>query len=143
MAEEGGDDSKPNMVRLPTSAVEVTISAPSTATKAAYDKVCTKLAKNIAIPGFRKGARIPPNVIENAMAAKGGKNALRAQAITTLLSELIEPTLKEELKLEPIGQPELKIRAEELAEDFTPGEDIELVVKCDVWPDLGLEKCCV
>eukprot|EP00565_Helicotheca_tamesis_P000463 CAMPEP_0185723378 /NCGR_PEP_ID=MMETSP1171-20130828/240_1 /TAXON_ID=374046 /ORGANISM="Helicotheca tamensis, Strain CCMP826" /LENGTH=555 /DNA_ID=CAMNT_0028391071 /DNA_START=57 /DNA_END=1724 /DNA_ORIENTATION=+ len=131
-----GDDGKSTLVRLPGSAVEVTISAPGAATKAAYDKVCTELAKNISIPGFRKGARIPPNVIENAMAAKGGKNALRAQAITTLLSELIEPALKDEHNLEPIGQPELKVPAEELAEDFTPGEDIELVIKCDVWPDI-------
>jgi len=70
------------------------------------------------------------------MAAKGGKNALRAQAITTLLGDLIEPSLKDEHGLEPIGQPELTVPAEELAKSFIPGEPIELVIKCDVWPDI-------
>jgi hypothetical protein len=45
------------------------------------------------------------------MAAKGGRNALKTQAIYTLLSELIESALKEEHGLEPIGQPALKTSA--------------------------------
>lgn len=122
--------------RLPESAVKVTITAPGSATKAAYDKACTELSKNIAIPGFRKGAKIPPQVLENAMSAKGGRYALREQAINSLLSELIEPALKDEHGLEPIGQPSLETPAAEMAKDFTPGEDLELHVTCDVWPDI-------
>lgn len=122
--------------RLPESAVKVTITAPGSATKAAYDKACTELSKNISIPGFRKGAKIPPQVLEQAMAGKGGRFALRAQAINSLLSELIEPALKDEHGLEPIGQPALETPAEEMAKDFEPGQDLELHVKCDVWPDV-------
>jgi len=136
MSSDEASGEKSTLVRLPNSAVEVTIRAPGSATKASYDMVCNELAKNIEIPGFRKGARIPPNVIESTMAAKGGKNALRAQAITTLLGDLIEPSLKDEHGLEPIGQPELTVPAEELAKSFIPGEPIELVIKCDVWPDI-------
>jgi trigger factor len=122
--------------RLPDSAVKVKIEIPGSATKAAYDKACTELSKSITIPGFRKGSKIPPQVLEQAMAAKGGRNALRAQAINELCAELIGPALKEDHGLEPIGQPVLEIPAEELAEDFKPGEDLELFVKCDVWPDI-------
>jgi len=127
---------KSTLVRKPDSAVELTIVAPGRATKAAYDKVCAELSKTISIPGFRKGAVIPAAVIENAMAAKGGKNALRTQAIQSLLNELLEPALKDEHNLEPIGQPNLVTPSETLAESFKPGEPIEMVVACDVWPDI-------
>jgi len=70
------------------------------------------------------------------MAAKGGKNALRTQAIQSLLNSLLEPALKDEHNLEPIGQPNLVTSAETLAESFVPGEALEMVVACDVWPDI-------
>jgi len=127
---------KSTIVRKPNSAVELTVTAPGRATKAAYDKVCAEISKTISIPGFRKGATIPAAVIENAMAAKGGRNALRTQAIQSLLNQLLEPALKDEHNLEPIGQPSLVTSAEVLAESFKPGEPIEMVVSCDVWPDI-------
>lgn len=126
--------------RLPESAVKVVITAPGSATQAAYDKACNELSKTVQIPGFRKGAKVPPAVLEQAMSAKGGRYALKAQAIAQLLAELIEPALKDEHGLEPIGQPALETPAEEMAKDFKPGEDLDLVVKCDVWPDIEWKK---
>ncbi len=70
------------------------------------------------------------------MASRGGKNTLRTQAIQDLLNQLLEPALKEEHNLEPIGQPSLATPADALAEKFVPGEPIEMVVNCDVWPDI-------
>eukprot|EP00536_Pseudo-nitzschia_multiseries_P006933 jgi/Psemu1/239770/estExt_Genewise1.C_1540030 len=128
------------MEKLPESCVRVTLEVPGPATKAAYEKVCTELSKTISLPGFRKGSKIPPQVLEQAMSAKGGRNALKTQAINTILSELIESALKEEHGLEPIGQPALETAAEELADGFVPGEDFEMAVKCDVWPDIQWKK---
>eukprot|EP00535_Pseudo-nitzschia_heimii_P007273 CAMPEP_0197178458 /NCGR_PEP_ID=MMETSP1423-20130617/3725_1 /TAXON_ID=476441 /ORGANISM="Pseudo-nitzschia heimii, Strain UNC1101" /LENGTH=582 /DNA_ID=CAMNT_0042628205 /DNA_START=215 /DNA_END=1963 /DNA_ORIENTATION=- len=128
------------MEKLPESCVRVTLEIPGTATKAAYDKVCTELSKTIELPGFRKGSRIPPQVLEQAMSAKGGRNALKTQAINTLLSELIESALREDHGLEPIGQPALETAAEELSNSFKPGDDFEMAVKCDVWPDIQWKK---
>lgn len=128
------------VVRKPDSAVEITLTAPGAATKAAYDKACAEISKTISIPGFRKGAKIPPAVIENAMGAKGGKNTLRTQAIQTLLSQLLEPALKEEHNLEPVGQPTLVTSADELAESFKPGDPIEMIIACDVWPDISWKE---
>lgn len=124
--------------RLPDSAVEVTITAPGDSTKAAYDKALNELSKKVTVPGFRKGSKIPPAILENALAQKiqGGKNTIKIQAINDLVNALIEPALKEEHGLDPIGQPSLKAEAEELAETFKPGDDLEFVVKCDVWPDV-------
>jgi trigger factor len=124
------------LTRLPDSAVELTLKIPGDATKAAYDKACNELSKSISIPGFRKGAKIPPQVLEQNMAAKGGRNALRIEAIQSLLEKLIEPALKDEHGLEPIGQPSLVVPAEEIAKTFVPGEPIDLLVKCDVWPEI-------
>lgn len=128
--------------RLPDSAVEVKLEIPGAATKAAYDKACNELSKKISIPGFRNGAKIPAAVLEQAMAQKGGRNALRVQAINALLAELVEPALKEEHGLEPVGQPVLTTPAEELAASghFQPGDDVVLSVKCDVWPDIRWKK---
>ena len=128
------------MEKLPESCVRITLEIPGSATKAAYQKVCTELSKTIELPGFRKGSRIPPQVLEQAMSAKGGRNALKTQAINTLLSELIESALKEEHGLEPIGQPALETTAEELSNSFVPGDDFEMAVKCDVWPDIQWKK---
>lgn len=121
--------------RLPDSAVEIDIPVPGSATKAAYDKVCTELSKNIHIAGFRKGSKIPPQVLEQSMAAKGGRNALKVQAINELMVQLVERTLKDQ-SLDPIGQATLKIPAEDLADDYKPGEDLTLPVRCDVWPEI-------
>jgi len=128
------------MEKLPDSCVRITLEIPGTATKAAYQRVCTELSKTITLPGFRKGSKVPPQVLEQAMSAKGGKNALKTQAINTLLSELIESSLKEEHGLEPIGQPALETSAEELSNGFVPGDDFEMAVKCDVWPDIQWKK---
>jgi len=122
--------------RLPDSAVKVTLTIPGKSTKAAFEKVCNELSRTIELPGFRKGSKIPPAVLENAMAGKGGRYALRTQAINELLGELIEPALKDEHGLEPIGQPTLEQDTEEVAKNFKPGEDLELDVLCDVWPDI-------
>eukprot|EP00985_Skeletonema_marinoi_P000920 scaffold368_cov137-Skeletonema_marinoi.AAC.11 len=61
-------------------------------------------------------------------------------AINELVGELIETALKEEHELEPIGQPSLVTSAEQLADTFTPGEELDLTVKCDVWPEIQFKQ---
>mmetsp|Transcript_951 Transcript_951/g.1436 ORF Transcript_951/g.1436 Transcript_951/m.1436 type:complete len:667 (+) Transcript_951:32-2032(+) len=138
MSAAADQEAKPSiLVRKPDSSVEITITAPGKATKGAYEKACAEASKSISIPGFRKGAKIPPAVIENVMTQKGGgKNALKTQAIQSLINQLLEPAIKEEHNLEPLGQPSLVTPAEILAENFKAGEDLELIIRCDVWPDI-------
>jgi trigger factor len=137
MSSTAADETKSSSLRrLPDSAVELTLRIPSKATAAAYDKTLSEVAKKVSIPGFRKGAKIPPAVIENAWAKQGGRKVLRTMAINSICDELIGRTLKEEYELEPIGAPSLVTSAEMLAEGFVPGQDLEVVVKCDVWPEI-------
>lgn len=125
-----------SLKRLPDSAVELTLHIPSSATLAAYDKTLAEVAKKVSIPGFRKGAKIPPAVIENAWAKQGGKRVLKTMAINSMCDTLIGITLKDTYELEPIGAPSLVTSAEQLAQDFVPGQDLNVVVKCDVWPEI-------
>lgn len=124
------------VTRLENSSVLIAIPVPGDATRAAYDKVCTELSKTIQVPGFRKGSKLPAQLLEQSMAAKGGRNALKIQAINELLSTLVEPALREK-SLDPIGQPRLSPSADVLAESYTPGEPLSLTVECDVWPEIS------
>lgn len=134
------ESSSSSIKRLPESAVELTLRIPAEATSAAYDKTLSEVAKSVQIPGFRKGAKIPPQVIENAWSKNGGKKALKTTAINELCGELIGSALKDEYDLEPIGQPSLVTAAEELAADFTPGEELEVTIRCDVWPEISWKE---
>ena len=132
-----GEGSKSVLVKKDNSSVEVTITASGKDTKSAYDKACAEVSRSVNIKGFRKGARIPPAVLENALSnQRDGKFSLKTQAINDLLNSLLEPALKEEHDLEPLGQPSLVTPAEELADSFKPGEPMELTIRCDVWPDI-------
>lgn len=133
-------ETQSSIERLPESAVELTVTAPAAATKAAYEKALHELSQNIEIPGFRKGSKIPPQILEqairqNSVDGRGGKHPLKAQAITSLVNQLVEPTLKEH-QLEPIGQPAMVVPVEEMVEEFVPGEDMVIKIRCDVWPDV-------
>ena len=129
--------------KLPDSAVELTVTAPAAATKAAYDKCCAEISQSIEIPGFRKGSKIPAQILEQTIrqnnGGRGGKHPLKAQAITALVNQLVEPTLKEH-DLDPLGQPEMVIPVEEMVESFVPGEDLIIKVKCDVWPEISWKE---
>jgi trigger factor len=126
--------------KLPASAIELTLTIPPSATTAVYDKVLSTVSKKVSIPGFRKGAKIPPAVIENAWNPNGGKKNLKAMAVQQLATELIAKTLKDDYDLEPIGQPSIVPDVQSLADTFKAGEQLQMVVKCDVWPDIEWKK---
>eukprot|EP00518_Triparma_eleuthera_P004897 CAMPEP_0182454796 /NCGR_PEP_ID=MMETSP1319-20130603/1263_1 /TAXON_ID=172717 /ORGANISM="Bolidomonas pacifica, Strain RCC208" /LENGTH=554 /DNA_ID=CAMNT_0024652819 /DNA_START=22 /DNA_END=1686 /DNA_ORIENTATION=+ len=119
-----------------TSSVEVTISATAEQTKEAYDRVIIDASKNIAIPGFRKGSKVPANVIESVMEKSGGREFLKKQALKQLLSTVVEPALKDHPDVDPIGEPALTQSEEVLVSLFKANEEIQLSVKCDVWPTI-------
>jgi trigger factor len=134
-ATESAPSGAATVTRLENSAVLIAIPVPGLATQAAYDKVCTELSKSIQVPGFRKGSKLPPQLLEQSMAAKGGRNALKIQAINELLSTLVEPALRGQA-LDPIGQPRLSPSADVLADSYQPGQPLSLTVECDVWPEI-------
>jgi trigger factor len=121
--------------KLPQSAIELTLTIPPAQTTTVYQKVLSAVSSKVSIPGFRKGAKIPPAVIENAWNPNGGKKDIKRMAINELASQLIEKTLKS-YELEPIGQPVVLPSVDELSSNFQAGQEFTMTVKCDVWPDI-------
>jgi trigger factor len=129
------DEATSTIKKLPQSSVELTLTIPPSLTSSTYEKVLSTVSAKLSIPGFRKGAKIPNAVIENAWSVNGGKSDLKKLAINELAAQLIEKTLKSH-ELEPIGQPVVIPSVEDCANSFKVGQEFELVVRCDVWPDI-------
>ncbi|GMI04300.1 hypothetical protein TrVE_jg1530 [Triparma verrucosa] len=121
-----------------TSSVSVTITATAEQTRDAYDRVITDASKSLDIPGFRKGSKIPANVVESVLekGGRGGKEFLKKQALKQLIASVVEPALQDDPSVDPIGEPALTQSEEILVSLFQPSEEIQLNVKCDVWPEV-------
>jgi trigger factor len=128
------------LTKLPDSQIELTIPVPGEVTKLAYEKAAFEVAKELSIPGFRKGARVPANIVESTLRKAGNVNGLRGEAVKALMKQLVESAIKEEHGLDPIGAATPLTPIEELAKNFQPGEPLDLKVKCDVWPDISWKE---
>lgn len=85
---------------------------------AAVERVYRRQAKNISIPGFRRG-KAPRSIIEKMY----GKGVFYEDAINEVLPEAYENAAKES-GLNIVGRPEF---------DMDPIEDGDIVLKAKVW----------
>lgn len=118
------------ITKLENSAVKLTVTIAKKDVAASYNESITKYAKNIQIPGFRKG-KVPVSVLER----KYGE-ALKAEAA----SDLIEKALGEvfetiEEKPLPYAQPTME---EAPVLDVT--KDLTFSVTYDVFPTVKVES---
>lgn len=118
------------ITKLENSAVKLTVTIPQKDVAAEYNESVAKYAKNIQIPGFRKG-KVPVSVLER----KYGE-MLKADAA----SELIEKALGEifesiDEKPLPYAQPTME---EAPVLDIT--KDLTFTVTYDVFPAVKIEK---
>ncbi|MBQ4067414.1 MAG: trigger factor [Clostridia bacterium] len=93
---------------------------------AAVNRVYTKQAKNITVPGFRKG-KAPRSIIEKMY----GKGVFYEDAINDLIPEVYTEALKESA-LEVVSQPEFDI--EEVSEN-----GVVLLAKVYVKPEVSIK----
>ena len=118
------------ITKLENSAVKLTVTIPQKDVAAEYNESVAKYAKNIQIPGFRKG-KVPASVLER----KYGE-MLKADAA----GELIEKALGEifesiDEKPLPYAQPSME---EAPILDIT--KDLTFTVTYDVFPTVKIEK---
>lgn len=118
------------ITKLENSAVKLTVTIPQKDVAAEYNESVAKYAKNIQIPGFRKG-KVPASVLER----KYGE-MLKADAA----GELIEKALGEifesiDEKPLPYAQPSME---EAPVLDIT--KDLTFTVTYDVFPTVKIEK---
>ena len=112
--------------QLSPSRVKLTIAVPFEELAPAIEKAYAEVARNINIPGFRRG-HVPASLIDQRF----GRGAVLQDAINNQLPQLYTQAVNEH-GLHPLGQPEIDIAKLE------DGEEIELTAEVDVRPDFDL-----
>lgn len=93
--------------RLPESLVRLDISAEAEESSQAIEKAYRKIAREVVIPGFRKG-KVPRHMLERLV----GREAWVEEANKSLIDDLYRKALQQE-ELVPVGDPELELVAVE------------------------------
>ena len=115
------------ITRLENSAVKLTVTISKEDVAASYKESVAKIAKNIQIPGFRKG-HVPISVLER----KYG-DALKADAASDLIEKALEEIFEENKDIRPLpySQPAME---ETPAVDVS--QDMIFTVTYDVFPQV-------
>ena len=103
---------------------KLTIEVPFSEIQDSLDKAYKEIAKQINVPGFRRG-KVPPPVIDRQV----GRGAVLDQAINDALPGVYMRALQEN-EIEPLGQPEIDISRLE------DGELLEFTAELDVKPEV-------
>jgi trigger factor len=117
---------KTSVKHLSKTRVQLTISVGKEELDAAEQVALTKLARNIKVPGFRKG-KVPPSVAAksvdpNLLAQETADNALSKAVAEAFVSENIQA----------LDRPEVELKK------FVPGQEMEFTAEVDVVPPVKL-----
>ncbi|HSE98368.1 MAG TPA: trigger factor, partial [Blastocatellia bacterium] len=104
---------------------QLRLEIPAETVRAETDKIAAKLARQINLPGFRRG-HVPPSVVKTRF-----KKELRDEMVSHLLPEALQ---------EAITQKELKVLGEPKLDEMKFGEDdsIDLTITVEVVPEFEL-----
>ena len=105
---------------------KLTVEVPFEELKPSLDAAYKQIAKQINVPGFRRG-KVPPAVIDRQV----GKGAILEQAINDALPQKYREAL-EANSLEPLAQPEIEVTK------LDENEGFEFTAEVDVKPDFDL-----
>lgn len=109
----------PTRVKL---AVEVPFSELEPSIQSAYKKI----AKQVTVPGFRKG-KVPPVVIDQRF----GRAVVLQEAVNDALPGLYGRALQDN-ELSPLGQPEVDVT------EFGDGQELKFTAEVDIRPEITL-----
>lgn len=103
---------------------KITVEVPFEELKPSLDAAYQRIAKQVNIPGFRKG-KVPPPVIDRQV----GRGAVLDEAINDALPKLYVQALQEN-DLQPLAQPEIDITK------FEDNDTLEFTAEVDVRPTI-------
>ncbi|HET7560649.1 MAG TPA: trigger factor [Limnochordia bacterium] len=112
--------------RLEKSRVKLEITVEQAEIDTALEAAYRRVAKQVNIPGFRKG-KAPRVIVERHV----GREAIRQEALETLVPDAYNRAV-EEAKIEPVAQPEVDLVA------YDEGEPLRFTATVDVRPDVQL-----
>ena len=105
---------------------KLTVEVPFEELKPSLDAAYQKIAKQINVPGFRRG-KVPPAVIDRQV----GRGPVLDEAINAVVPQQYMAALQEH-DLEPLAQPEIEVTK------FEDNESLEFTAEVDVKPDFEL-----
>ncbi len=118
---------------LEKSAVKLTVTVDKADVEAAYKESTAKYAKNVQIPGFRKG-HVPVNVLERKFG-----DALKAEALSDMIDKSLNEIFADENEKDnrplPYAQPSL-----EKMPEFDLSKDLTYTVTYDVFPKVEVKN---
>ena len=103
---------------------KLTVEVPFEELKPSLDAAYQQIAKQINVPGFRRG-KVPPTVIDRQV----GRGAVLDQAINDALPKMYVEALQEN-SLEPVAQPEIEVTKLE------DNDTLEFTAEVDVKPEI-------
>jgi trigger factor len=103
---------------------KLTVEVPFEELKPSLDAAYQQIAKQINVPGFRRG-KVPPTVIDRQV----GRGAVLDQAINDALPKMYVEALQEN-SLEPLAQPEIEVTRLE------DNDTLEFTAEVDVKPEI-------
>lgn len=121
---------KTSVEYLEPAKVELTVEVPFDEFKPEIDKAAQEIAKQVAIPGFRRG-HVPMRVLE----AQFGREVLVQEAVNNSLDGYYAEALKEN-NLVPLGQPEVDVT--EVPAEKGQESDLVFVVTMPVRPEITI-----
>jgi trigger factor len=105
---------------------KLTVEVPFEELKPSLDAAYKQIAKQINVPGFRRG-KVPPMVIDRQV----GRGAVLDQAINDVVPQKYMEALQEN-SLQPLAQPEIEVTK------FEDNEALEFTAEVDVRPEITL-----
>ncbi len=120
--------------KLPASQIGLEIEVPSEKSKQAYEQVIKQFAREINIPGFRKG-KVPRQVLLQRI----GNARLKATALENLINDSLQRALEQE-KIAAIGSFELAIEFDDLLSKYDPEQPLTFTARVDVEPEVKLSQ---
>lgn len=105
---------------------KLTVEVPFEELKPSLDAAYKQIAKQINVPGFRRG-KVPPAVIDRQV----GRGAVLDQAINEVVPQKYVEALQEN-SLTPLAQPEIEVTK------FEDNEALEFTAEVDIRPEIDL-----
>lgn len=105
---------------------KLTVEVPFEELKPSLDAAYQKIAKQINVPGFRRG-KVPPQVIDRQI----GRGVVLDEAVNDVLPKAYTEALQEN-NLTPLAQPEIEVTK------FEDNDGLEFTAEVDVKPEIEL-----
>lgn len=120
--------------KLPESQVGLEIEVPADLSKQVYEQTITKLAREVSLPGFRKG-KVPRHILVQRI----GGVRVKATALEDLVQKGMDKAIEQE-EIDAIGNFQLTSSFDELIDAYEPGKAVTFSASVDVPPTPTLKK---